>query len=102
MVLIQGLSWSQSLATSYGEGYLKPGLKLEDLLPRWISHVVIGNRPQFLPGWWKKASVLPDKGHFTVLLECPHNMTLDFLRAVLQKNQAKATMSYNIALEVTY
>ena len=50
-------------------------LGLKDPLPRWLTYMDIGNRPQFLTGCWQKASV-PHHMDVSIGLsiECPYNM----------------------------
>lgn len=49
-VLAQGLSWGGYQYVIQGCNHLQDWLKLEDTLPRWLTHTVqvIGGRPQFL------------------------------------------------------
>lgn len=57
VVLSQGLSWGWCLDVRWGPGYLKDWWRLDDLLPRWLTHIpgklvlVVGRRPQFLTTW---------------------------------------------------
>lgn len=54
---------------------------LEILFARWLTHMAIDRRSQFLAGYWQEASV-PFQVVFSLQLhECPQNMSAGFLQS---------------------